>query len=86
MSVVPGAVDTETDVRVTVVRLPEILVVKVKLCVTVPVVPGSEVVTVLAGIVLTTVRVSVCVLAGSVVVIVCVKLSMLVTVVGTDVV
>lgn len=52
---VPGAVETETDVRVTVVKLPEMLVVNVKLWVTVPVVPGSEVVTVLPGIVLTTV-------------------------------
>lgn len=51
--VVPGAVETESDVRVTVVRPPEMLVVNVKLCVIVPVVPGSEVVTVLAGIVLT---------------------------------
>lgn len=72
--VVPGAVETETDVRVRVVRLPEMLVVNVKLSVTVPVVPGREVVTVLPGIVLTTVLVSVSVLAGSVVVMVWVKL------------
>lgn len=72
--VVPGAVVTETDVRVRVVRLPEMLVVNVKLSVTVPVVPGREVVTVLPGIVLRTVLVSVSVLAGSVVVMVWVKL------------
>lgn len=72
--VVPGAVVTETDVRVRVVRLPEMLVVNVKLSVTVPVVPGREVVTVLPGIVLTTVLVSVSVLAGSAVVMVWVKL------------
>lgn len=49
VNVVPGAVDTVTEVCVTVVRLPEILVVTVKLCVMVSEVPGKEVVTVLAG-------------------------------------